>query len=381
MATGTNVLTALQPLLFSVAQVVSQEPVGCLDGVNKDFDNKGVAVGDKVLVPVAPVRAVETFTPAAYAPGGTDATAGNVEVIITASNKATWFLTGEQIRSLENANSNKEWVRQMMLQGMRALRNAAAADCAVAIKQGACRAVGTAGTTPFADGTLSSWTDLWAELKKNGAPFSDMQLDLNINAYQNLLKCGIIQQAYAAGDDEERRSGIIKQQFGFTPRVDASIVTHTKGGGTSYVIDQTFGLTVGDYTLGAKTGNGTMLAGDVLAIESDTNKYVCNVGLAAPGAFTIGRPGLRVLTVDGKTITIGANYVPNVAFERSSVVAILRPPLIPENPTITQMPVSDSFGMTYLLCDIAQYGQRSWELHLAWGFKAVQPEHIMVLMG
>ena len=33
--------------------------------------------------------------------------------------------------------------------------------------------------------------------------------------------------------------------------------------------------------------------------------------------------------------------------------------------------VSDKFGMTYLFCEIAQYGQITWELHLAWGFKVI----------
>jgi hypothetical protein len=37
--------------------------------------------------------------------------------------------------------------------------------------------------------------------------------------------------------------------------------------------------------------------------------------------------------------------------------------------------------MTYLMLDIAQYGQRTWELHLAWGFKSVQPEHVAILLG
>jgi hypothetical protein len=37
--------------------------------------------------------------------------------------------------------------------------------------------------------------------------------------------------------------------------------------------------------------------------------------------------------------------------------------------------------MSYLLLDIAGYGMRTWELHAAWGFKAVQPEHIVTIMG
>jgi hypothetical protein len=97
--------------------------------------------------------------------------------------------------------------------------------------------------------------------------------------------------------------------------------------------------------------------------------------------FNIGRPGLLVAEADNDAITIGNNYTPNVAFERNAVVGVVRPPLIPANPTISQVAISDGSGLTYLLLDIAQYGQRTWELHLAWGFKAVQSEHIAILMG
>jgi hypothetical protein len=45
------------------------------------------------------------------------------------------------------------------------------------------------------------------------------------------------------------------------------------------------------------------------------------------------------------------------------------------------MPVSDDKGMTYLLLDIAQYGMRSLELHLAWGFKTVNPEFSAIVLG
>jgi hypothetical protein len=55
--------------------------------------------------------------------------------------------------------------------------------------------------------------------------------------------------------------------------------------------------------------------------------------------------------------------------------------MIPANPTIKTLPISDQYGMTYLFVEIAQYGQISWEMHLAWGFKVVQPEHVAILIG
>ena len=78
---------------------------------------------------------------------------------------------------------------------------------------------------------------------------------------------------------------------------------------------------------------------------------------------------------------MAGNYTPNLAFERNAVVGIMRPPLIPANPTIKQMVISDGMGMSYLMLEIAQYGMVTWELHLAWGFQAVQSEYIVTLLG
>jgi len=111
------------------------------------------------------------------------------------------------------------------------------------------------------------------------------------------------------------------------------------------------------------------------------NKYVVNGGVAAPGTISLGRPGARVVVPTANAMTVGNNYAPNLAFERSAVVGIMRPPIFPQNATIQQTLISDQMGMTYLLLQIEQYGQTSWELHLAYGFKVVQSEHVALVLG
>jgi hypothetical protein len=374
-----NVLTALAPTLFSAAQEVSNEPFGAVAAINVSFDDKAVAKGDTVTVPIAPTRTASDFTPGATSSSGTDATAQGVGVTITASKKVDWNLTGEQIRSLENGGNAEEWSRQLVLQGMRTLRNLAEADCCAAIKVGASRAVGTAGTTPFAS-DINLIADVRKVLQDNGAPLSDLQLVIDSSAGTNARKLGIIQQAYQAGSDEERRSGNLLRQFGFSISESAGIVAHTKGTGASYVTSGSTAVGVRDVAL--VTGTGTVLAGDVVTFAADSaNKYVVNTGVAAPGTITLGRPGARVVIATANALTVGNNYTPNMAFERSSVVGIMRPPLFPENATIQKLLISDKKGMTYLLVQIQQYGQTSWELHLAWGFKVVQGEHVALFMG
>lgn len=372
-----NTLTALAPTLFSAAKNVSKEPVGALNAINMNFDDKGVAKGDVVTVPVAPSRAAADFTPSNTTSTGTDATGSDVEVQITKSRKVSWHLTGEQQRSLDNGATSAEWIRQLVEQGMRTLRNEAEVDCVSAIYTGASRATGTAGTNPFAS-ALTPLADARKILRDNGAPMADMQFVGDSTSEANLLKLGVVLDASQAGSDAERRDGIIRRQYGFQMRTSAGVDLHTKGTGTSYQLSAAGA--VGDTSINVDTGSGTLLAGDIVTFAGTSDKYVANTALSG-GVFTIGAPGLLAIEADNDAITIGNNYTPNLCFERSAIVGVMRPPLMPANPTIQQMLVSDEFGLTYLMLDIAQYGQRTWELHLAWGFKAVNSEHVAILIG
>ncbi len=372
-----NTLTSLAPTLFSAAKEVANEPSGMISAINMNFDDKGVAKGDTVTVDVAPTRAASDFTPAATTTSGTDATASSIAVTISKSRKVSWHLTGEQQRSLENGGINQDWVRQLVSQGMRTLRNEAEIDAVVAGKEGASRAYGTAGTTPFAS-DLTALTNARKILADNGAPMADLQLVIDTSAGLNLRNLGVLQNAYQAGSEEERRSGRFLPQMGFAIRESAGVALHTKGSGASYLLNGA--LAIHDTTITVDTGSGTILAGDVVTFAGTTDKYVVNTALAST-TFVIGKPGSKAVEADNDAVTVGNNYTSNLAFERSAIVGIMRPPLIPANPTIQQMAISDQYGMTYLMLDIAQYGQRTWELHLAWGFKAVNGEFIATVLG
>lgn len=379
-----NTLTALAPVAYSAAREVAAEPFGLIDAINTSFDDKGVAVGDTIYVPVAPTRAATDFTPAATTSAGTDATASSTGVQITASKKVSWNITGEQLRSLENGGSDLTWAQQMLAQGMRTLRNAAEAAAWTATIAGASRAYGTAGTTPFAS-DLSALTNARKILQDNGAPLSDTNLVIDTNAGLNLRNLGVLQNAYQAGTDSERRSGNFLPQMGFNIRESAQVSTKTAGTASGATTDNA-GYAVGTTTLTlASAGTGTILAGDVITFAGDSNKYVVTSGdadVSNGGTITIAAPGLRVaMSAATKAITMVSTWTGNVALERSAVVGIMRPPLIPANPTIQQIPVSDQFGMSYLLLDIAQYGMRSLELHLAYGFKTVNPEFSAIVLG
>lgn len=384
-----NTLTDLAPVAYSAAQEVSQEAVGFLDGINLNFDDKGAAVGDTIKLPLAPAAASTDYTAAMTTTAGTDKIADAIEVSISKSVQTSWHLTGEQIRSLENGESDKEWVRQLLAQGMRTLKNEAEAAAGVAAYKGASRAWGTVGTTPFAS-DINDISAVRKILRDNGAPMADLQLVIDTAASYNLGKLAIYQQAQAAGSDAERRNGIFGKQFGFSLRESGNVAYHTAGT-ASTGMDTDAIEPLGETTL-AMTGadSGTVLAGDIIenttqkAAGTDTNKYIvvsATVSGAATGNVVINRPGLRFASVAADEWNLGGSYRANVAFERSAIVGAMRIPLIPESPVIKQLPISASNGMTFLLCEIVGDGMITWRLHLCYGFKAVQPEHIAILLG
>lgn len=378
-----NVFTAIAPVLYSAAQEVSNEPFGLISAIDTRFDDKGVAIGDSVSVPVAPTLSASAYTPAMTTTAGSDATATAVAVQITNNSQVSWHLTGEQMTSLRNGGDNfNEWVRQMVAQGMRTLRNEAESAAWTEVYQSSSRAYGTAGTTPFAS-NLAALTNARKILQDNGAPLADLQFVCDSSAGLNLRNLGIIQQADQAGTAEERRNGVLLRQFGFAIRESAAVSTHTKGDGALYDTDLVAGWSVGDTSIHVDTGTGAILAGDVITFAGDTNKYVVNTGFAGDGDgdIVLGRPGLQAALADGVDVTIGNTYTANLAFERNAVVGVMRPPLIPPSPVISQMPISDGRGMTYLLVEVVGDGMITWRLHLASGFKVVQEEHVATVLG
>ena len=134
------------------------------------------------------------------------------------------------------------------------------------------------------------------------------------------------------------------------------------------------------------SNSGTVLAGDVVTFSNhSTVKYVVNDGSTlsgnAAGNIIIGRPGLRTAIVDATEMTIGDSYTANLAFERSAVVGVMRPPIIPASPLIEQMTITDPDGLTYLLCKIVGDGMITLRLHLAYGFKVINSEYVVNLLG
>jgi len=380
-----NTLTGIIPTLYEALNTVSREMVGLIPAVRRDSNAERAGVGQTVRVPIAEAGALEDITPGQTPANSGDTTIGYTDIVITKSKAAPVRWNGEEERAVGTNGTYNRILADQFTDAMRKLVNAVEVDLAVAGKAGASRAYGTAGTTPFGTaGDLSDFAGVLQILEDNGAPKTDLQLALGSAAMANLRgKQSVLFKVNEAGSNDMLRNGMTDRVQGFALRNSAGIVLHTKGDGSAYV---TNGATAkGVNAIALKTGANNVLAGDVVTFAADAvNKYVVNKGIAAPGTITIGAPGARIAIPDGNALTIGGNYVPNLAFARSAIVLAARAPAVPTGGDAADdaMTLTDPVtGMTFEVRVYRQYRQVKYEVCLAWGCAAIKPEHIAVLMG
>jgi hypothetical protein len=396
---SANTLTGLIPVMMEAADIVSREMVGFIPAVDIDAESDGVAEGQTVRVPIVPAAGANvTITPGTASGDTGGVTVSYIDMSISKSKMQPVAWSGVDQKGLKTNGPGKyeKIMIQRFAQAMRALVNEIEVDLATAAYQGASRAYGIAGTTPFA----SSHADVTAQIRKilddNGCPGMERSLIIDSAAGANLRSLTGLNTVYAAGTDATLRQGTLLGLNGFDVKESAGIVSHTKGAGTGYVIVaagedagqttisldggtvNTSGIKAGDIvTLGTGGGSGT-------GTDYDT-KYVVNTGLTAvSGNIVIGNPGLKVARVNDDAMTVGASYKANVAFHRQALKLLARTPELPEEGDLAEdvTYITDPLsGLTFQICMYKQYKQVHYEVGIAWGVKCIKSEHVAVLLG
>lgn len=381
-----NTLTGLYPTIYQALDSISRELVGFIPAVSKNAGAARAALGEIISYPVVPPGAAADIAPAATGPNPSDRVIAAPTATISKARAVSVYLTGEELLGLRNANSSDQVIIQAAFaQAMRTLCNEIEADILAAGLAGASRAYGTAGTLPFA--TANDYTDFAQTrliLEDNGSPTDDMHLVLsNPAAAQLRSKQTGLFNVSLAGDDAFLRLGALGRVEGFYLHQSGAVAVHTKGGGSAYV---TSGSTAPGVTaIALVTGSGTVLAGDVVTFAADSNnKYIVNVGVAAPGTITLGKPGARVTIATANAMTIGNNFTPLLAFDRNAIFLAARAPAVPPegdsaiDSIIVQDPVS---GLAFEVRMYLQYRRVAYEVGIAWGVAAVKQENIAVLLS
>ena len=376
-----NTLTDLIPHLYAAMNTVSREQIGFISAVTLDSSAERVALGQSIVSPVTPEAYARDITPAVTPPNDGDQVIGNRALTMTKSRGVPVRWNGEQALGIDNGPGMGNVVQEQFAQAMRTLCNEMEQDLA-ALHISASLAYGVAGTTPFAV-DLSDTANIRKLLLDNGTQASDLQLVMNTTAGVNIMTLDQLNKVNEAGDDNLLRQGALGKIHGMELRESAQIKTHTKGTGAGYLVNNVAGYSVDSTVIDVDIGTGTILAGDIVTFAGDTRKYVVAEPLSN-GAITLAAPGIQKAIADNTAITIGENFIANMAFSRSSMVLATRAPALPggrdmaEDRITIVDPIS---GLSFEISVYLQYRQLQYEVAMAWGIANFKPESTVILLG
>ncbi|NBW10130.1 MAG: P22 coat - protein 5 family protein [Caulobacteraceae bacterium] len=381
---NTLTISAFAENLFAAKDIVARELTGFIPSVLINSAEDGVSINGTVTSLVTAQPTLNTsVTPAMTIPDGDDQTISALTTSIGQVANVRIPMAGEIWRKLNNTAGSKNALDALFAQAMRVIVNAIESHCGTVIKNGSSRAIGTAGTTPFAS-THAVIPQVHQILKDNGCP-EDGQLSLVINtaagtAFRTLSN---IYKANEAGSDVLLRKGTLLDIDGVMIKESAGVASHTKGSGTGYLINLG-NVAIGSTALTLDTGSGTIVAGDVLTHASDsTNKYIVGTALAA-NVVTLNNPGLRIATANNDAVTVGNNYTANMAFHRNAVELIVRPPALPEggDAAIDSLTISDSkTGLVFQVSIYGGYKMQMLDITTYYQAKVWKPEFVATLLG
>ena len=378
-----NTLTNLAADIYKAADMVGRELTGLIPSVTINGGSEAAALNDTVRSHFTRAATVTTISPAMTIPEGTDQTVDTKTLTLdtTASVKIPW--TGEDIKHVNNGSGFETVYGDQMKQAFRAIANQIESDLWAAMRKGASRAYGTAGTTPFGS-NFNDIPQLRKILADNGMPFDGQAtLAINTSAGANLRSLAQLQKANEAGGAELLRQGTLLDLQGFMLKESAAITSVTKGTGSGYLMNGAGAIA--DTTLTVDTGTGTILAGDIITIAtgSTSYRYVVNTALSG-GSVVIGSPGLRVAEADNNAITVGNDFTPNLAFHKSAAEIAIRPMADPPGGdlAVDTMVVQDPWsGLVFEVKAYKGFKKAMFMVSCVYGVKAWKPNHIAILLG
>lgn len=383
-----NTLTGLIPTLYQGLDTVSREQVGMIPAVSKNVSAEMAAINQTISSPVVPASLAVDIAAGLTAPDNGDAVIGKVDITISKSKMVPIRLTGEEEKALMSGGQLPKITQDRFTQAFRTIANLVEADL-TATYIAASRAYGTAGTTPFAS-TIGDVAQMRKILVDNGAPTSGLRMVVDSSAGANLRSLGQFTYVNQSGTDETLRRGVLGDISGFGVGESAQTATHTAGTLTDVTVTgvNAVGTTSIGVTTAATTGSVILTAGDSFTIAGDTNKYIVTtdvtIGANTTGTIVIAEPGLLAATAGAEALTVIATSVRNMAFDQNAIQLVTRAPAMPEGGDMADdvMNVTDPIsGITFQVAVYRQYRQVKYEVGLAWGVKAIKPEHMALLLG
>lgn len=378
MASNTN-LNAVRRDIFLGLKEQSREVTGFIQAVNTSTGAEQASKYDVIKIPYGTAGAM-IDTPVGFNfPDAAGSDVGSLQMTLDYSKTVPIDWDGESEKTIINAGVESTVLGLQFADAFRQITNAIEKSVADEVVKHSTRAYGTAGTTPFADGSkMADMAQMKGILDKNGAPRTNRTIVLSSEAETSLLsnQTNMI-KVNEAGSDLMIRQGIIMPTYGFNVRSSYGLDTFAASTFTG-------ATTNGDATVGATeiaiTGaTGTLKAGDIIDF-GDGIKYVVEDYTATK--ITLNK-GLVKAVAKSTAVTVGGDYTPSIALTKGAVALAIRPPKAPNDGDMMERTyVTDPYsGIVYEIARVK--GQRiiQYQVSALWGVKVVNPEHVATLLG
>lgn len=383
-----NTLTNLTPDLYEALDVVSRELVGFIPAVSRDSNAERASINQTIRSHVAPASSASDVTPGQLPADNGDQTFTNKTMTISKSRYVPVRWTGEEQKGMNSGPGYQNLLKDQFAQAMRTLCNEVEADLAGLYTE-ASRAASPAGTNLFdSTGKLADFANVRKILVDNGAPVADMHCIIGTTEGTALRSLTQLTNVNEAGSNTLLRQGLLLEPIaGMAVRESAQIQDHTAGTASSATTDNA-GYSIGDTEITlASAGTGTIVAGDAITFSGDANKYVVTSGdadVSNGGTITIAEPGLQAAIASSNTdITVIDQGRRNMAFSRNAIHLATRVPARPEEGDLADdfMIIQDPrSGLAFEISRYKEYRRVRYEVAIAWGYAAMKPEHLALLI-
>jgi len=376
-------------VLYGTMESLQAEPVGILQSVQRNVSDVTKASFGKEIESLVTgdvtINSASSFTPQMGDIDGPEDSDGNDTFKLTNHIFFDVSILPEQQRHANNTIGWKTQLNRRLLKGLRAGRNTIEGHLAAAMYQSASRAIGTAGTTPFASN---------ADLIEDGMK---IMVDSGINRYQGdisaclnsaagtkMRKLTGLQKVNEAGTADLLRRGSLGSLFGCDIRESSQIASHTKGDADGYLVDLAEDYAVGSKTIHVDTGTGAILAGDVVKFGSDTTEYVVVTGFAGDGDgdIVLGGDGLVNAVADGAAVTISDSFTANLMYTSSAAEFASRTPDLGQDKAIFRSDIKDDLAdLNWCYSIYPGRGMQVLRVEMFAGYKVWNQRELLILKG
>lgn len=375
-----NDLTAVVPQLLAQGLMALRQFAIMPQLVNKAYQALAGRQGSTIDVPISSAIAVRDVAPAATPPSTEGVVPTSVPVPLTRWKEAPFYLDdSEQMQVMDG------FIPMQAEEAVKALANEVDLYL-LSLFSKFYGVAGTAGTTPFSDGTTKDATAMRTALNKQLAPLFPRHVVFDPEAEGSALNVRAFQDASWSGDVQALLNGNLNVKLGFRWWMDQNVGSHTAGTGTNYLVNNGAGYAAGTKTITVDTGTGTLLVGDIISFASHSQTYVVTSALAANSVSF--EPGLLVAVANdvaiigpGDTGGVGT-HVLNGAFHRDAIAFATRPLEKSSHPASVIGTMADPIsGLTLRLEISRQHKRDEWSFDILYGAAVIRRELGVRLLG